>query len=344
MIQQIKLQNFRNFSNKTLDFESKNFIYWENGIGKTNILEALSIFDTPLVDLDFSLLIKRWADIMYLELILTNGKKVALSYEATTKKKKYLVNWLSTTKKKLQEIVPKMVSFHPLGMNIMYLGPSKRRDFLDQVLAHSFRDYGKTLKEYKKIVISRNKVLKNISEGKSSLEELDFWNHAFIETSCKIYDYRKKLIRFIQSRIQELKKYFWEKVSNIEFVYTSKVQSSNIRESIIQYLEKNIQRDILLRKTTIWPHVDDFNILLDGSGLVDFASRWEVKSSIIDLKFIEADFRKIHTNKQPLFLIDDLMSELDEKHKNMIFENISDSQTFITSITELSYNWNNIFL
>lgn len=344
MIQQIRLQNFRNFSNTTFQFENTNFIYGENGMGKTNILEALSIFDTPIVDLDFSLLLKKWENIMYVEITLCNGKKIGISYDATTKKKKYLVNGLSTTKKKMAEVVPKMVSFHPLGMNMMYLWPSKRREFIDHIVTQSFCEYGKILQKYKKIVISRNKVLKNISEGKSSLKELDFWNDSFVEYACHVYSYRIPLIRFMQSHIGQLQKYFGSKVQDIELKYITKVESGNIKKSLQEYLQNNQQRDIILRKTAIGPHVDDFNIFLDGTSLIDFASRGEVKSSIIDLKFLESDYRKLHHGQSPIFLIDDLMSELDESHKDMIFQNISNSQIFITSISKMNYEGKNIYL
>ena len=342
MIHTLKLRNFRNFSQKEIVFEKNNFIYGENGIWKTNILEALSIFWTPLIDLDMWVLLKKGEQHLYIEIRLDNGKCATFSYDKETNKKKYTLNSKSTTKKKIQEFLPKTISFHPLGMNMMYLWPSKRREFIDHALGTVFPVYETTLRKYKKVVTSRNKVLKNISEGKSNIQELDFWNTAFIDLACDIYAYREKFISFIEPRCPEMKKYFGTKVENIQFIYHTKTLRNNVRESMILYLKKNQERDMFLKKTHIWRHVDDFDILLDDISITDFASRGEIKSTIIDLKFIEADFQKDILGLQPLFLIDDLMSELDEAHKDMIFEKIGDSQTVITSIQDLGYTGKNI--
>ena len=93
-----------------------------------------------------------------------------------------------------------------------------------------------------------------------------------------------------------------------------------------------MDRDILSWNTSIWPHIDDFEILVDDLELVKFASRWEVKSIIIWLKLLEIKFVEKYRNKKPILLLDDLISELDEKHKNMIIGSIGWYQTFISSI------------
>jgi len=72
----------------------------------------------------------------------------------------------------------------------MYLSPSLRRDFLDEILLKTFPDYKKILNNYKKILISRNKILKNIRENKSEISELDFWDSKFIILATIIYNYK----------------------------------------------------------------------------------------------------------------------------------------------------------
>jgi DNA replication and repair protein RecF len=72
----------------------------------------------------------------------------------------------------------------------MYLSPSLRRDFIDNILTNSYPEYEKLLKEYKKILKHRNKLLKNIRENKSSRDEIIFWNTQFIEKACELYQFR----------------------------------------------------------------------------------------------------------------------------------------------------------
>jgi DNA replication and repair protein RecF len=90
----------------------------------------------------------------------------------------------------MREIYDKVVLFSPIIMNMMYLSPSLRREFLDEILLKTFPDYKKILIDYKKILTSRNKILKNIREKKSDISELEFWDNKFINLSTIIYNYR----------------------------------------------------------------------------------------------------------------------------------------------------------
>jgi DNA replication and repair protein RecF len=94
------------------------------------------------------------------------------------------------SRKDLSSIIGKIVFFSPIGMNIMYLSPGLRRDFLDEILNSTFEKYKDIVSEYKKILISRNKVLKNIRENKSSPSEIEFWDNKFALKASQIYNYR----------------------------------------------------------------------------------------------------------------------------------------------------------
>ncbi len=197
MIHSLSLTHFRNFTKKELFFcAGKNIIVGKNGQGKSNILEALSLPVQPLMETHPTYLIAQEEDVFFVSYMLENGN-LAFSYERETQKRKYISNGKSTTKQKLKESYPYVVSFHPFLMNLLYLGPSERRAFLDSILDQSFPIYRNILQNYKKILSHRNKVLKNISEGKSQVNELDFWNLKFLESASEVYGYRKKIIDFL---------------------------------------------------------------------------------------------------------------------------------------------------
>lgn len=340
MIKKLKLVNFRNFDNLILeDLNKQNFIIWENWKWKTNILEAISlIWNNSLTWLSLNELIKKWQDYFFIEYNNEAWDKIWFSYSREikdnkiTNKKKYLINNKSVTKNKYLEYSYKTVIFSPIIMNMMYLWPSLRRDFLDNLLKSSFLEYEKLSTDYKKILKSRNKLLQNIEKQKSKIEELDFWNKEFIKKASSIYKYRFKIINFLKESINHTKEYFWEKVENIELIYKTKINENNIEFDLKEYLEKNIKRDIILWKTPLWPHIDDFDIILDWISLTNFASRGETKSIIIWLKLLEWIFIEKMTQNKPILLIDDLLSELDENHKNLLLNKIEYYQTFISSI------------
>lgn len=338
MIKELRLINFRNFSDFKLNSLNKeNFIIWENWKWKTNILEAISLISNNSITwLSLDELIKKWEDYFFVEIIDNLWNKISISYTKEKKKKTFMYNNSKITKKKFNQITKKSVIFSPIIMNLMYLSPSLRRDFLDNILKNSFENYEKLLLEYKKIVKHRNKTLKSIYENKANKQDIIFWNEKFINHSTEIYKYRFKIINFLKDSIKNTLEYFSWKIEKIELIYNTKVDEKNIKNSIEKYINKNINRDIKLWKTAIWIHVDDFDILIDWNSLSHFASRWETKSIIIWLKLLEWIFIEKMTNKKPILLIDDLLSELDEKHKNMLLKKIKYYQTFITSINKIN--------
>lgn len=336
MIKSLKLVNFRNFSDKKIEnFEIKNFIVWENWKWKTNILESLSILsNNSILKLSFDDLVKKWEEYFFIEYEDDERWKVWFYYSKKDKKKNFLLNNKKVTKKNFLENLYSSVIFSPIMMNMMYLSPSLRRDFLDEALKSSFSEYDTLLKNYKKILKTRNSFLKAIFDKKAKKEDINFRNEKFIEISEKIYTYRFSFIKFLSKSIKNVKEYFSVDFQEISFNYLSKVSEKNIYFDIKNYLDKNFERDILLWKTHIWPHIDDFEILLDNISLEKFGSRWEVKSVIIYIKLLEWIFIEKKTWKKPILIIDDLLSELDDNHKNILLEKIIYYQSFISNIKE----------
>lgn len=336
MIKELKLVNFRNFKEKIINnFEIENFIIWENWKWKTNILEALSqLWNNSITKLNLDDLVAMWEDYFFIEIKDEKDNKYSFYYSKTDNKKNYLINNKKSSRKEFIEFAHSCVIFSPIMMNMVYLSPTLRRDFLDDTLKSSYHEYEKLLKDYKKILKSRNSTLKAIHDNKVKENEIDFWNNKFIDISCEIYKYRFKFIKFLEESIINTKEYFGSKIENITFDYKTKIDRDDIENSIKKYLEKNFKRDIVLWRTHIWPHVDDFEIKTDWVSLINYASRWETKSIIIYLKLLEGIFIEKKTSKKPILIIDDLLSELDENHKDMLLKKINYYQTFISNIYE----------
>jgi len=134
----------------------------------------------------------------------TRSDTLSIFYDKKLSKKKYAINSKATTKKKFSTLSLKSVLFSPFAMNMMYLSPSLRRDFLDNILLSSFPEYSQILKNYKKSLINRNKVLKNICKNKSEKSEIIFWNNDFIKNCVEVYKYRKKIITYLEKHSHSL--------------------------------------------------------------------------------------------------------------------------------------------
>lgn len=334
MIQKIKLRNYRNFKDNEFIFSTnKNFILGNNWAWKTNILEALTlIYQKDSFKKSLKSLVNEDENNCFIEVENNEWKKFSVSIDKEKNVKNLLINWKKTSKAKFNDMLEKLIIFQPMDMNIMYLSPSLRRDFLDGILSNTFYVYKEILRNYKNIVKNRNKVLKNIKNNKSNKSEINFWDDLLINKAKEIYDYRIKLNNFLKENIDTLKSSINLKSSNIKYNYISKVNLENVEDSISSYLKENIDRDIILGNTYIWPHIDDFDIILNWYSLIDFASRGETKSIIMWLKIIETKFLKQITNKEIIFLIDDLFSELDIIHENSLLNEIWNKQVIITSI------------
>ena len=343
MIQKLTLTNFRNFTHKEFLFkDTKNIIIGENGNGKTNILEALALFSGySLNSLDFDTLTHSNQNYFYIEATLSSSDIISISYDQKNKKKKYMVNKKPTTKAKFLQNTYTSVHFSPIVMNMMYLSPTLRREFLDNMLSHTDPTYSDLLKRYKTLVKNRNKMLRSIAEWKSQKKDISFWDAQFIELATSLYLSRFDVVEYINTHIHICNGFFWKTRKNTCFVYTTKVRRETIKKDISQYLTHNLDRDIIIWKTNIGPHVDDFEIYIDQQNLTSFASRWEVKSTIIALKYIEAAYIRQKTGCQPILLIDDLLSELDNNHRDYLLSHIWSYQAFITSIYE-TFNEKNI--
>lgn len=340
MLDSINLKNFRSITRHEIIFwNQKTIIYWKNGSWKTTVLEAISLLSiTPLNPTKLENLVSMNEDNFFISAKL-NNKNMSFAYNKNQKKRVYSIEWKNVSRKKFMLESLSITNFTPTTMNLFLLWPSKRRDFLDHILKSSFFQYDQELKKYEKILKNRNALLKSINKWNSKKSELPFWDWEFINAAISIYRYRYVLVSYFKEHIYELDKFIQQTTITCDFFYKVSVDFYNIETSLSQSLTQNLERDIILWKTTTWPHLDDFSILIDRKELTEFASRWEMKSIIVWLKMLEAEFIELKTGNTPLLLIDDFMSELDLSHRELLLESFSKYQTIITNIEKISLNW-----
>lgn len=218
-----------------------------------------------------------------------------------------------------------------MEMNILYLGPTLRRDFLDEAILLAYPEFSKVKREYLLSLKNRNSLLKQIREWTSSRDTLSLWDTLFASQAKAYYIYRKKLIDFIDRETPTVHALLEWKYT-LTFRYTTKVSFDDIESSILKYLEDNRERDIITGHTYIGPHLDDFQCLVsDDTPSYSYLSRWENKTILIGLKFILIAFIEQSSQKETILLLDDLFSELDSEHIESILEKAWNRQLFITT-------------
>jgi len=196
-------------------------------------------------------------------------------------------------------------------------------------------EYLHYLNQEKIVLKQRNSYLKQLAvNGNMSLDYLDILTEKLVDYGMYIYEKRQQFLLLIQKYLGDI----FEQITGLkglvlEYISNYKEKS---KEEILDFYKKNLKRDISFGKTNFGVHVDDFRFLLNGKDLRDYGSEGQQKNAIIAYKFSELEIFKELTNCYPIFILDDLFSELDkEKVQNILKLLKEDVQTFVTT-TDLS--------
>lgn len=327
IITSIKLTNFRNHSSYKLVCKDKtSLILGENGCGKTSVLEAIYILTRGksfrATDQE---ILKNGTDYYRIELEFKNGENITATYDGKTKT--FLILDKKTKRLPKKHKYP-VVLFLPSDLNLISHSPSRRRDYFDRIFSEFDETYSTNLSKYEKALKQRNELLKNDFLTKDALFS---WNIILSKYGTNLYNQRKKFIQEINSKFTKTYRSIAKNQDQINLQYKTDVINLD-ENSYLKKLEQNFERDSYLGYTTFGIHRDDYifefnHKLADGS-----ASRGEARSIILALKFIEADLLKQKLHLNPIILLDDVFSELDETRRNCLIKNFKNNQVIITSV------------
>lgn len=338
IISKLRLQNFRLYSKKELAFDGKKtLIVGQNTVGKTNILEAIYLLASGKsfrAGLESEMIawneevgrvkgeVERARDERVesektgLEIVLTRGEVLG----EKTAKKKFLINGVS---RRMIDLVGKLkaVYFRPEDLDLVTDSPSLRRKYLDMVLGQVDKEYLRNLLSYEKGLRQRNKLLEKIREEGVPRSQLLFWDQLLIKTGNYLTTRREEFIEYVNRQTYEGLEYQLE--------YDKSVISP-------ARLEEYASEEVAAASTLVGPHRDDFCFLLKKRDLHAFGSRGEQRLGVLWLKLAELEFISDQTQERPILLLDDIFSELDEKHRELVLEVIGKQQTIITT-TDLDW-------
>ena len=315
----LSLQNFRNYKKAEFKFsDNTTLIVGPNTSGKSNFIEAISFLSFGK---SFRVENDEQAIQFQANLASVKGKTDSLDLQVMIAKiprslKKYLVNGVSKRRLDFVGNLPS-VSFSPLDLDILIGSPGKRREFLDAVLTQTDRDYRLAEALYQKGLRQRNRLLHKAREtGVRNEKEFEYWDDLLINTGVSITEKREDFINFLNT----------EKKDILDFkIFYDKSVISIAR--LLQYKEAELASAV----TLVGPHRDDFWVELSGHDAKFFASRGQQRLVVLQLKFLEMLFVKKKLGESPLFLLDDIFSELDQDHINLVLDMVGSQQTFITT-------------
>ncbi|HEX9650879.1 MAG TPA: DNA replication and repair protein RecF [Cyclobacteriaceae bacterium] len=314
-LESLSLHNFKNFREITVQFEDRiTCILGENGSGKTNLLDAiyyLSLGKSAFNPQDNQNINHGELFFSILGNLRTNGDFASIQCSLKKGNKKRLrVNGVDYPK--LSEHVGKypLVLIAPDDSDLVREHSEARRKFIDGILCQFSQDYLSDLMKYNNILKQRNAALKSLSEKKKPDKTLfEVYNKSLFDLNRVIHTFRSNFIENFKPYLNSYYSDISEDKEEISLSYKSSVKARDFEK----VFRNNFERDLILQRTELGIHRDDFIFKINSHGLKKFGSQGQQKSFIISLKLAHYQFLKEEKKILPLLLLDDIFDKLDDR-------------------------------
>ncbi len=317
-----------------------------NGAGKTNLLEAIHLAargDSPRAHDDTELV--RWgtsAGRVRVEVDRAEGhRRIELVLFAPPdgerrRPRRYLLDGAG---KRGDDVAGELVvvAFFPEDVDLLGAAPSARRRYLDAMLGQIERAHRRETRELARVLEQRNALLRAAREEMTlSEDELAFWDRELVRLSASISLRRARLVDELTEPFREATSRF-NAAAGLDLTYGGQVQGDTVEERAAAYealLREKRERERWQGTTLVGPHRDDLLVTASGRDLPSFASRGEHRSAVLSLKLAEAAWLTSRIGEPPVFLLDDVLSELDPGRREALALAIPpDGQALLTAAT-----------
>lgn len=342
----LELDFFRNYIHVRAEFSpGVNVICGENAQGKTNLLEAVGYlscakshrarYDKELITfgVDHAFLKgevhTRDRDFTQ-EARLHRGERRQLFSNGVRLK----------TAAELSEVL-NTILFCPEDLSLIRSGATERRRFLDDAICQLRPKYAAALAEYKRLYEQKTRILRDWEEKPSLLDALDDFNLRMAQVGATIIHYRAHFVRRLAAQAPLIQADFSGGREKLEVGYTT---VSTIRDpltspkellaSLLEHQQTHRRAELESRMCLSGPHKDDLDISIDGQSARQFASQGQTRTAALSLKLACREIFRDDTGEWPVLLLDDVLSELDERRQSFVLERITGGQVFITCCEE----------
>ena len=331
ILKSIELKNFRNYEDLDLKFVSgTNILFGDNAQGKTNILEAAYVSGTTKShkgsrDKD---MIRFGEDESHIRTIV---EKQGKEYQLDIHLKKNRSKGIAINKvpiKKASELfgILNMVFFSPEDLNIIKNGPSERRRFLDAEICQLDKIYLSDLTRYNKILMQRNRLLKDMQHQPQLMETLPVWDMQLVEYGKRLIRRRRQFVEELSEIVTGIHRNISGKREELVLRYEPNIDAEFLEDELNRVREK----DRKYAQTSVGPHRDDISFFIRGVDIRKFGSQGQQRTSALSLKLSEIELVRQTIHDTPVLLLDDVLSELDSNRQNYLLNSIHDIQTMIT--------------
>ncbi|HPJ11055.1 MAG TPA: DNA replication and repair protein RecF [Flavobacterium sp.] len=327
-LKKISLFNYKNFPEASFDFNEKiNCFVGKNGIGKTNVLDAIyqlaygKSYFNPLAVQN----IKHGEDFFVID---GEFEKQGRSEQIVCSLKKGQKKILKRNGKMYDKFsdhigfIP-LVIISPADRDLIVEGSETRRKFIDSVISQLDSTYLQQLIQYQKILAQRNALLKYFALNQTfENETLSIYNERLDVLGHEIFEKRKTFLSDFIPIFNRHHQAITGSAETVQLVYESQLENN----SLLALLDENLSRDRAAHYTTVGIHKDDLSFEIDHYPIKKFGSQGQQKSFLIALKLAQFEFVKKQCGEKPILLFDDIFDKLDESRVSKIVEMVNNDE------------------
>ena len=343
----VKLTNFRNVSECELEFcDGINILAGENAQGKTNLLEAIfyaSVGRSFRASSTSEMILfgKRSATVSidYISDVREKGDNITIQLFSDKKK---IVEKNHLRVERLSDIVGsfRSVLFCPEHLSLIKDGPLERRNYLDIAISRISPKYIRSLQRYAYFLKQRNALIKSATQNRAVFDAtIDLWSEQLAAEAAEISFMRLQFVKRVGSIVSSCFEDMTGKKESVEIIYRGSASLTGdeyldrelVKQKYISLLSSSHEREIIVGSTLWGVHKDDIEIKLNSKNARAFASQGQQRSLALALKLAEGEICREEFGDYPVFLFDDVLSELDETRRDYMIRFATGKQVIITT-------------
>ena len=327
-----KYENFRNIESAEIEFcDGINIIHGDNAVGKTSAVEGIY-----LCALGRSHRTAREKDFIRFE---NEVARIAISYEDSKRKNTLTMAFSQRGRKQCTKngvVIRKMsefignfraVLFTPEHLSIIKDGPAMRRAFLDSAISQLDPLYVLSLQRYQTVLQHRNRILQDAIKDQSLLDTIEIFSRQLADEAAVIARKREDYVKRAEGYVREI----FSDMTNGREKPALRYTGAKDADTYFSYLTENLVREMHYGATMFGTHKDDITVLLNDKEARSYASQGQQRSLSLAMKLAEGEISREESGEYPVFLFDDVLSELDAARKQYVMKGLSNRQVIITT-------------
>lgn len=336
-VSSLRVQHLRAHTDYTLPLSSSvTLVTGDNGSGKTSLIEALYIaFQGSSFKGSDCDVLERTLPWYRIDVRFDDGLSRIVKFDSTLPgvRKQFIINDKTHYRLSFTNKYP-VVLFEPEDLRLLGGSPTRRRQFIDRFISQLDPSFSSSLHRYERALKQRNNLLKRAD---STIDDMFAWDISLSKYGATIIEKRQQFIEKLNTRLQAVYRSISNTSDSVALNYSYNY-SGNTSQRLLNELHAHDERDRVLGYTSIGPHRHDMLFDFNGSPAMTVASRGEIRTIILALKFLEVSLIEVLTNKQPIILLDDVFSELDESRQRRLITEFKNYQIIIASVNSLPIN------